>query len=382
MADIGRGKYFASAKRVVIKIGSSLLAPEGTKVREERVRSFATQVAALRKSGREVIIVTSGAIASGMRVLGMKIRPTSVPQKQALAAIGQPDLMRAYSNAFGRRGLRVAQVLITRDDLRERKRFLNARCAIEAILARKVIPIVNENDVVAVDEIRMGDNDTISALVTLLCGADMLVLLTDVDGLFRGDPRKDSGAVRVAVVDRITAEVRRWAGVNPGSAVGSGGMATKLKAAGMVTRAGHAVLIARGVDRDILTRAFSGVDCGTMFLPAGTRMPTHKRWLAFGVNPAGSVTVDAGARSALTGGGKSLLPKGITRVTGEFKSGDAVSILDENGVEFARGITSYSSKEISMIKGLASTEIAAALGAKRGDEVVHRDHLVVIEGGR
>jgi glutamate 5-kinase len=382
MADIGRGKIFASAKRVVVKIGSSLLAPEGIKVREERVRSFASQVAALRKSGREVIIVSSGAIASGMRLLGMKTRPTAVEQKQALAAVGQPDLMRAYASAFGRKGLRVAQVLLTQDDLRERKRFLNARAALEAILARKLIPIVNENDVVAVDEIRMGDNDTLSALVALLCGADLLVLLTDVDGLFRGDPRRDSGAARVAVVDRITAEVRRWAGVTPGSSVGSGGMATKLKAAGMVNRAGHAVLIARGTDREVLTRAFNGGDCGTLFLPAGTLMPAHKRWLAFGVKPAGSVSVDAGARNALTGGGKSLLPKGITRVAGEFRPGDAVSILSDDGIEFARGVTSYSSKEILMIKGLATGEIVKILGSKRSDEVVHRDRMVIIEGGR
>jgi len=382
MAEIGRGKIFASAKRVVVKIGSSLLAPEGTKVREERVRSFATQVAALRKSGREVIIVSSGAIASGMRLLGMKSRPSSVEQKQALAAIGQPELMRLYASCFGRRGLRVAQVLLTQDDLRDRKRFLNARGALEAILARKVIPIVNENDVVAVDEIRMGDNDTISALVALLCGADMLVLLTDVDGLHRGDPRRDAQAARVPVVDRITPEVRRWAGVSPGSAVGSGGMATKLKAAGMVTRAGHAVLIARGIDKDVLTRAFSGGECGTLFLAAGIRMPAHKRWLAFGVKPLGSVTVDAGACNALTRGGKSLLPKGITRVTGDFNSGDAVAVLDAGGVEFARGVAAYSSKEIAMIKGLASTEIEKVLGAKRSDEVIHRDHLVVLEGGR
>jgi len=382
MDDIGRGKIFASARRVVVKIGSSLLAPEETKVRGERVRSFAAQVASLRKSGRGVIIVSSGAIASGMRLLGMRTRPTAVEQKQALAAIGQPDLMRLYSAAFGRRGVRVAQVLLTQDDLRDRKRFLHARAALEVLLDRGVVPIVNENDAVAVDEIRMGDNDTLSALVALLCGADLLVLLSDVDGLYRGDPRRDSGAARVAVVDRITAEVRKWAGVRPGSAVGSGGMATKLKAAGMVTRAGHAVLIARGTDRDVLTRAFDGGDCGTLFLPAGTRMPAHKRWLAFGVKPAGSIAVDAGARTALTGGGKSLLPKGITRVTGEFRAGDAVSVLDEDGFEFARGIASYSSREILMIKGLATAEIARVLGARRADEVIHRDHLVVLEGGR
>jgi len=382
MKGIGREAVFSSAKRVVVKIGSSLLAPEGTRVRASRLWDFAAQVAGLRKSGREVIIVSSGAIASGMRLLGMKSVPSQVEQKQALAAIGQPDLMQAYAKAFGEKGLKVAQILLTQDDLRERKRFGNARAALEALLKRGVVPIVNENDVVAVDEIRMGDNDTISALVALLCGADLLVLLTDVDGLFRGDPRKDAGAERVPVVDRITPEVRKWAGVRPGSAVGSGGMPTKLRAAAMVTRAGHAVLIARGTDSGVLTRAFRGEDCGTLFLPAGSRMPDHKRWLAFGVRPSGSVIVDAGARNALTTGGKSLLPKGITRIAGEFRQGDAVSVLDEDGIEFARGVTSYSSKEINLIKGLSTRDIEGKLGVKRADEVIHRDRMVLLEGVR
>jgi len=375
-----RTALFASAKRVVVKVGSSLLAPEGTAVRRERVLSIAAQVADLCRGGKEVIIVSSGAIASGMRLLGLRQKPSAVEQKQALAAIGQPELMQAWGEAFGKRGLKVAQVLLTRDDLLARKRYHNARKALEAMLERGVIPVVNENDAVAVEEIRMGDNDSLSALVTLMCGADLLVLLTDVDGLHRGDPRREAAAERVEVVEKITSEVRRWAGARAGSDVGSGGMPTKLEAAGMVTQAGHAALVARGTDKDILIRAFRGEAVGTLFLPAGSRMSSHEGWLAFGVKPAGTVVVDAGARAAIEGRGKSLLPKGVVRITGGFSAGDAVAIEDERGVVFARGIAGYSAEELSRIRGLDTRDIAKVLGAGRDGEVVHRDRMVLLEG--
>jgi glutamate 5-kinase len=307
-------------------------------------------VADLYRGGREVIIVSSGAIAAGMRLLGLRQKPAAVEQKQALAAVGQPELMRAWAEAFGKRGLKVAQVLLTREDLLARKRYQNARKALEAVLGRGVVPVVNENDAVAVEEIRMGDNDSLSALVALMCGADLLVLLTDVDGLHRGDPRREAGAERVEVVERITAETRRWAGARAGSEVGSGGMPTKLVAAGMVTRAGHAALIARGTDPDVLARAFRGEAVGTLFPPGGARMSSHEGWLAFGVRPAGTVVVDAGARAAVVERGKSLLPKGVVRVMGEFSAGDAVAIEDERGEVFARGIAGYSSEELARVR--------------------------------
>ena len=373
-----RARLLGGARRLVVKLGSSLLAPEGRGVRTERLASLAAQVAELHAQDREVVLVSSGAIASGMRLLKLARRPEAVEEKQALAAIGQPDLMRAYAESFAPHRLFTAQVLLTSDDLLARKRFLNARKGLLALLARGVVPIVNENDMVAVDEIRLGDNDLLSAQVAVLVHADVLVLLTDVDGLHTGRPGADAGARRVDTVVAVTAEIRRMAGQTPGSGVGSGGMQTKVRAADQVTRAGHAVLIARGTDDRLLLRAVAGEPVGTLFLPAGTKMPSRKRWLAFGVKPRGAIVVDAGARVALVTGGKSLLPKGIQRVTGGFGRDEAVSLQGPDGAEFARGLSAYAADEVARIKGRPASEIAKVLGASRGDEVVHRDRLVLL----
>jgi len=379
MSASNRDTSLASAKRLVIKLGSSLLAPEGSQVRQERLKALASQVAHLKKEGRQVVLVSSGAIASGMRIKKFARRPAAVEEKQALAAIGQPELMHAYSRAFAEHGITVAQVLLTKDDILTRGRYLNARRALQALLDLDAVPIVNENDTVAVDEIRMGDNDLLSAHVANLTEADALIILTDVDGLYTANPAKNSSAVRLDSVDRITPEIRRMAGLMPGSSVGSGGMETKLAAAALVTAAGHAVLVARGTDERVIERAVAGEAVGTLFLPAGRRMPSRQRWLAVGAQARGSITVDAGARDAVVKKGRSLLPRGITAVSGTFERGEAVILRDPGGAEFGRGLASYSSAELERVKGLPSASIAAALGYTRGDTAVHRNNMAIKE---
>jgi len=273
--EAARRKWLGGARRLVVKIGSSLLAPASGAERRARLRALAAQIAALRRDGREVVLVSSGAIASGMRLLGVRRRPAGVVAQQALAGIGQPELMRAYAEAFAPHRLRVAQVLVTRDDIRDPRRRRNARHALRELLRRGTVPVVNENDTVAVEEIRMGENDVLSAYVTLLADADALVLLTDVDGLLDGRP--GNGGARVGVVRAVTAAVRRLAGRGAGSAVGTGGMRTKLEAAGLATRAGHAALIARGSLPRVLQRALAGEDVGTLFPPAGRRLSHRER---------------------------------------------------------------------------------------------------------
>jgi len=373
-----RSLLVGGTRRWVVKLGSNLLAPEGRDVRRERLAALAAQVAALSREGREVVLVSSGAIASGMRMLGLKRRPEAIDEKQALAAMGQPELMRAYGEAFGAEGLKTAQVLLIQDDFQERRRSQRARAALEAVLKRGVVPVINENDAVAVEEIRMGDNDVLSAMVALLLSADLLVILTDVDGLYTGRPGKDAGARKLDTVESVTPALRKAAG-GSGSEVGSGGMATKLAAAERVTRAGRAAVIASGEDPKVLLRLARGEAVGTLFLPAGEKMPSVKRWLSSLHRCAGSITVDAGARAALVERGRSLLPSGITRVSGGFGEGEAVSILDPAGREFARGAAQYSAEELGRIKGLNAKEIAGVLGSSRGDEAVHRDNLLILE---
>lgn len=372
-----RQQLLGGARRLVVKLGSSLLAPEGVGLRAERLASLADQVAALRSRGARIVLVSSGAIASGMRLLKLRRRPAGLVEQQALAAVGQPELMRAYAEAFARHGLTVAQVLLTADDLNDRRRFVNTRKALAALLARGVVPIVNENDLVAIEDLRMGDNDLLSAQVAILAQADVLILLTDVDGLHTGRPGTP-GAARLDVVPELTAEIRRFAGEGAGSEVGSGGMPTKLRAADQVTRAGHAALIARGADRDVLVRAVTGESVGTLFLPAGARMPAAKRWLAFNVRLKGAVHVDAGARAALLAKGVSLLPRGVVKVVGDFRRGAAVSVAGPDGQEFGRGVANYSAEELTAIRGLPARDIARTLGYTRGDEVIHRNRLVLL----
>lgn len=357
------------------------MAPQGTQLRMERLRALAAQIAELKRKGREVIVVSSGAIASGMHLLGLKHRPEGLADKQALAALGQPELMKAYSDAFAEHKIQVAQILLTQEDTQIRRRYLNVRNTVRELLARGVVPIVNENDTVAADEIRMGDNDLLSALVAMLAEADALMILTDTDGLLSARPGKEKAATRIDTVEKVTPEIRKAAGGAVGGSVGSGGMATKLLAAEKMTRGGHPVLIARGTDSDVLLKAVAGESLGTIFLPGADKMPARKRWLAFGVKARGSIIVDAGARTALAEKGRSLLPKGILGTNGNFGAGDAVTIQDEAGVEFARGVVRYSSVDVAKLKGAAARDIEKLLGYSNGEEIVHRNNLVLLERG-
>jgi len=368
---------FSNIKRIVIKIGSRILADEAGELNSGWIAGLSTEVARQRQAGREVILVTSGAIAAGRSALGLSSRPKTIPQKQAAAAIGQSRLMRAYEDAFAAHGINVAQLLLTRGDLADRTRYLNARATLETLLECGVVPIINENDTVAVDEIKFGDNDNLSALVTNLIDAGLLVILTDIDGLYDADPRKHPEARLVSVVKTVTKELERAAG-GSGSTVGTGGMATKLAAAKKAGKSGAATLIVNGAEPAIVSRVLAGESAGTIILPAASSLTSRKHWLAFTLRPQGKITVDAGASSVLRSEGRSLLPSGVMSVEGNFERGACVRICDPDGNEFARGIADYAGSEIEQILGHRSSEIEEILGYRYGDEIIHRDNLVLL----
>ncbi|HZV82775.1 MAG TPA: glutamate 5-kinase [Geobacteraceae bacterium] len=364
-------------RRVVIKIGSQVLTSGDQDLDTSFVTDLAAQVATARKNGLEVLLVTSGAIAAGRGALGLTTRPKTIPQKQAAAAVGQSRLMRAYEDAFASHGINVAQLLLTRGDLADRTRYLNARATLETLLECGVVPIINENDTVAVEEIKFGDNDSLSALATNLVDANLLVILTDIDGLYDADPRKNPEAQLITVVKTVTKELERGAG-GTGSTVGTGGMATKLAAAKKAGKSGAATVIANGTVDGIVSRVLAGEDVGTLILPAATSLTSRKHWIAFTLRPQGRVTVDAGASTVLRQEGKSLLPSGIVSVEGNFVRGACVRVCDPEGSEFARGITDYASDEINLILGRRSSEIEEILGFRYGDEIIHRDNMVLL----
>jgi glutamate 5-kinase len=368
----------AGVRRLVVKVGSSLIAHRNTGVSRERIRALADAVTTLPPPAREVIIVTSGAIAAGRSVCGGMERPTTIPQKQALAAIGQGRLMGTYDEVFLAAGRKVAQILLTLEDFRDRRRFLNARNTIFTLLSWGVIPVVNENDTVAVDEIKFGDNDTLSALVTSLAEADLLIILSDVEGLFDGNPADHPEARLIATVRRVDESVLEVAG-GTSSGVGTGGMATKVKAALKVMDLGLPTVIASGHRPDALPRILAGEEEGTLFLPRPVPMNRRKHWIRHTLRPRGSLTLDRGAVRAITGQGRSLLAAGISAVEGNFRAGDAVRCLDQEGREFARGLVNYSAREVDLIRGRHTDEIEGVLGYKDYDEVVHRDDLVLLE---
>ncbi len=364
-------------KRIVIKIGSQVLTSGDQDLDLSFVTDLAAQVATARTKGLEVLLVTSGAIAAGRGALGLTTRPKTIPQKQAAAAVGQSRLMRAYEDAFADHGINVAQLLLTRGDLADRTRYLNARATLETLLECGVVPVINENDTVAVEEIKFGDNDNLSALVTNLVDARLLVVLTDIDGLYDADPRKNPEAKLITVVKAVTRELEKAAG-GSGSTVGTGGMATKLAAAKKAGKSGAATVIANGTVRGIVARVLGGEDVGTLVLPAPRSLTSRKHWIAFTLRPQGRLTVDAGASSVLRREGRSLLPSGIIAVEGSFVRGACVRICDPEGTEFARGITDYAGEEISLILGHRSSEIEEILGFRYGDEIIHRDNLVLL----
>ncbi len=333
------------------------------------------QLASLQKENREIILVTSGAIASGMGRLKLK-KLASMPQKQAAAAIGQNLLMGIYERLFKKRGCLIAQVLLTSEDIQDREKYLNARNTLLTLLNYQAIPIVNENDTVAVDEIKFGDNDTLSALVASKVEADLLIILTDTKGLYTADPKRKREVKFVEEVSEISPQLERMAS-GPGTLRGTGGMVTKLRAAKIARSSGVAMVIADGRVRNIIPRLLAGERLGTLFLPK-KRLKSRKRWIAFGVILKGKLRVDEGAKEAISKRGKSLLPSGITEVRGEFSIGDGVSIINEEGEEFARGIASYSSSEVDRVKGKKTQEIRKILGYKDYDEIIHRDNLVIL----
>jgi glutamate 5-kinase len=372
-----RNDIMKNVKRLVVKIGSRVLTSEDRELDLGVIAGIAEQVATARAAGREVIIVTSGAVAAGRGVLGLADRPRTIPEKQAAAAVGQTRLMRAYEDAFAGRGLTCAQLLLTHADLADRTRFLNARATIETLLACGTVPVINENDTVVVEEIKFGDNDNLSALVTNLADAQLLVILTDIDGFYDADPRQNPEARLVPLVPTITREVERAAG-GSGSAVGTGGMATKIAAAKKAGKSGVATLMANGKTPATLTRALAGEEIGTLFLPAGESLTSRKHWIAFTLKPKGRLFVDEGACKVLARHGRSLLPSGVVRVEGEFGRGACVRICGPDGIEFARGLVDYAHTEVARLIGHKSSEIEAILGYKYGDEVIHRDNLVIL----
>ena len=364
-------------RRLVVKVGSSLITKPGMGADPDRIDAIASEIAGIR-GGRQVVLVTSGAITTGVARLTLARRPRSIPEKQAAAAIGQSVLMWHYEAAFKRHGIPVGQVLLTAQDIGDRTRYLNARNTLLALLRFDVLPVVNENDTVAVEEIKVGDNDNLSALVASLIDADLLVLLTDVDGLYTADPARSAGARKLDTVLAVTDEIERlaWAGAGE---VGVGGMATKLQAAHKAAAAGIPMVIGSGGERGVLAHVLAGEPVGTYFAPRADRLAARKRWIAFAVAPQGRLVVDAGALSALTREGRSLLPSGLIGVEGAFAAGDVVAVIDAAGRrEFARGLVNFDADELRRIQGAKTREIEARLGYKAVDEVIHRDNLVLL----
>lgn len=377
---MGREAYKAlvnNAQKIVVKVGTSTLTHKNGKLNLEQIELLVRQLSDLRNQGKDVVLVSSGAIGAGMGKLNLEERPKTIPEKQAVAAVGQGILLHIYEKIFAEYGQATAQLLLTKADLEHRQRFLNARNTLLTLLKLGVIPIVNENDTVAFEEIKFGDNDTLAALVGTLIDADLIILLTDIDGFYNGDPRKRKDAKRISVVETIDAQVERLAG-SVGSKFGSGGMATKIAAASIAVNAGIPLMIAHGAEPHIIRKLTGGEDMGTLFLPIEMKPHLRKKWIAFGSHVGGRLMVDDGAKDALIHKGKSLLPSGITAVEGDFAAGDVVEIVDAQGREFARGISNYSWMELHKIKGQKSKNICPILGYKDYDEVIHRDNLSLI----
>jgi len=371
-----KAAIIAPLKRLVIKVGSAVLSdPDG--LRAEVIEHLAAEIDAVTRDGREVVLVTSGAIAAGRARLGR--RTATIAERQAAAATGQIELMRLWAKSFDARGRTVAQILLTHQDVAERKRRLNAVHTIQALIAAGVIPVINENDTVAVEEIRMGDNDVLSSLVAGMVQASLLIILSDVPGVLTGDPRKRADARLIPLITDPEAGMRGLVAESAGP-LGSGGMATKLKAARQAARAGISVIIAPGRVRGAIAAALDpSREVGTLILAARTRLRSRKHWIAFALRPAGALAVDRGAAEALRTRGRSLLPSGIREVRGEFSSGDCVSLLDHDGLEFGRGLVNYPAADVLKVKGRRSQEIAHLLGYKVADEIIHRDNFVLLE---
>ncbi len=373
-----RREWLGAVRRIVVKVGSGVLSHGGAGLHRGTLQALAASLSGLQARGIEAILVSSGAILAGMEALGLTERPRELPLKQAAAAVGQSHLMRAYEEAFRPSGRRVAQILLTQEDLRNRGRYLNARNTLFTLLGLGVLPIVNENDTVAVREIQFGDNDTLSALVAHLAQADLLAIMTDTEGVFTADPHRDPAARLIPMV-RPQDAISSFCAEDTGSAASIGGMSSKVRAARHAAVAGIPTVVASGRTPGALEAILRAEEVGTFFIPSRSRMQIRKRWLAFASQPRGGIVVDSGAKAALVRGGKSLLPSGVRGTQKGFRAGDVVSLVGPAGEEFARGLTNYGRDELEKIKGLHSEEIASILGVKPYDEVVHRDNLVLLE---
>lgn len=366
------------AKRIVIKVGTSTITYANGKRNFSQIDRLAREISDLQNQGKEMILVTSGAVAVGVDRMGLPGKPKTIPGKQAAAAVGQGVLMHTYEKFFADYGQIVAQVLITKTEAIDRHRYTNTRNTFMELMRQRVIPIVNENDVVALDELKIGDNDNMSALVAGIVDADLVIILSDVDGLYTANPQTHPDAVIVPEVAEITPEIEASAG-GVGSARGTGGMATKIQAAKAATSSGIHLVIASGTEKNAITRVLQGEELGTLFVSRENRLQFRKRWLAFGAKIAGSIVVDDGCAMAIRkAGGCSILPAGVFAVQGEFLPGSTVSVIDKDAHELARGLVHYSSAELEQIKGCNSGEIANILGHKNFDEVIHRDDLVIL----
>src|SRR3990172_3093763 len=372
-----RKKILGKVRRIVVKVGSSILASVERGLHHEAFSHLAKEISELKRKGYEIILVSSGAIASGMEKLGYKTRPQSITQKQATAAVGQTRLMNIYETYFSRFQQMVAQVLLTHDDLSHRRRFLNARNTLLTLLELGIIPIINENDTVAVDEIKFGDNDNLSALITNLIEADLLVILTNIDGLCDADPRYHPQAKCISLVEDIDMDMEGFVGDTDGE-WNVGGMISKIQAAKKASHSGIPTVIACGTRKDVLHHILKGKEVGTLILPKAEALSSRKHWIAFNLKPKGDVVVDEGAKKAIVQKGKSLLASGVVKVRGNFDRGDLVSCLGPRGREFARGLVNYSAHELEKIRGIHSQKIELTLGYKYSDEVIHRDDLVVL----
>jgi len=364
-------------KRLVVKIGSNILADGTRGLDTKRISSIARDISELHSEGYDVVLVSSGAVAAGMKKLGLREKPKDIKLKQAAAAVGQSNLMWAYERSFGEYGKKVAQVLLTKDDFSDRKRYINSKNTILTLLSYKVVPVINENDTVATDEIRFGDNDYLASLVAGLIEAERLIILSDVEGLYAEDPRRNPKARLIEYVDEITPELEEKAG-GAGSIVGTGGMYSKILAAKRAVSHGIMVHIISGRKEGLLKSLLEGNHCGTLFKPKEEKLSSRKGWIAYGSRSKGNVIIDEGAVKALVEGGKSLLPSGVFSVEGNFDAGDSVYCLDLRRTRIAKGLTNYSSSEIERIKSKKTSEIEKILGYKYSEEVIHRDNLVLL----
>lgn len=373
-----RKSYINNTKKIVVKIGTSSITHASGLLDLNRMENIVRQLSNLHNKGYDIVLVSSGAIGAGMGKLGLNQKPNTIPEKQAAAAVGQGILVHMYEKLFLEYSKTVAQILLTKEDTANRSRFLNARNTFFTLFNQNVIPIINENDAIVIDEIKFGDNDTLSALVTNLIDADLLILLSDIDGLYSSNPRTNIDAKLISTVDKITNDIKNIAG-DAGTKFGTGGMSTKIEAAEIAMSSGASMIIVNGSTPNIINRVIEGENLGTFFKANNNLQHARKRWIAYNTSLKGNIIIDSGAKDAVINHHKSLLPAGIKSISGSFNKGDVVSIIDIDNNEIARGITNYNCKDLDLIKGINSSEIVNKLGYKNYDVVIHINNLVILK---